>query len=107
MARDMHDAGLDAPKALKVDGGMVRNDWFCQRLADLTGLPVDRPQVTETTALGAAYLAGLSAGLFSDFSDIAKAWALDRRFSPETGRAARDALYDGWMKAVSRVRSSP
>jgi glycerol kinase len=58
MARDMRDAGLDAPRALKVDGGMVRNDWFCQRLADLTGLPVDRPQVTETTALGAAYLAG-------------------------------------------------
>jgi glycerol kinase len=104
MARDMRDAGLDAPKALKVDGGMVRNDWFCQRLADLTGLPVDRPQITETTALGAAYLAGLSAGIFSDFSDIAKGWALDRRFVPETGRAVRDALYDGWMKAVGRVR---
>ncbi|MBS0274468.1 MAG: glycerol kinase GlpK [Proteobacteria bacterium] len=104
MARDMRDAGLDAPKALKVDGGMVRNDWFCQRLADLTGLPVDRPQVTETTALGAAYLAGLSAGLFSDFSDIAKGWALDRRYTPETGRAVRDALYDGWIKAVGRVR---
>ena len=106
MARDMRDAGLDAPKALKVDGGMVRNDWFCQRLADLTGLPVERPQVTETTALGAAYLAGLSAGLFSDFSDIAKGWALDRRFAPETGRATRDALYDGWMKAIGRVREA-
>jgi glycerol kinase len=104
MARDMRDAGLDAPKAMKVDGGMVRNDWFCQRLADLTGLPVERPQVTETTALGAAYLAGLSAGIFSDFSDIAKGWALDRRFEPETGRAVRDALYDGWMKTVERVR---
>ena len=100
----MRDAGLDAPKAMKVDGGMVRNDWFCQRLADLTGLPVERPQVTETTALGAAYLAGLSAGIFSDFSDIAKGWALDRRFEPETGRAVRDALYDGWMKTVERVR---
>jgi len=104
MARDMRDAGLDAPKALKVDGGMVRNDWFCQRLADLTGLPVERPQVTETTALGAAYLAGLSAGVFSDFSDIAKGWALDRSFAPEMGRAVRDALYDGWINTVGRVR---
>jgi glycerol kinase len=104
MARDMRDAGLDAPKALKVDGGMVRNDWFCQRLADLTGLPVERPQITETTALGAAYLAGLSAGLFQDLSDIAKGWALDRRFEPETARAVRDALYDGWINAVTRIR---
>ena len=67
----MKRAGLRAPKALKVDGGMVRNDWFCQRLADLTGLPVDRPKVTETTALGAAYLAGLAAGLFKDTKEIA------------------------------------
>ena len=106
MARDMRDAGLDAPKALKVDGGMVRNDWFCQRLADLTGLPVDRPKVTETTALGAAYLAGLSAGVFENFSDIAKGWALDRRFAPQMARGLRDALYDGWTKAVSRVRTA-
>jgi glycerol kinase len=105
MGRDMREANLDAPKALKVDGGMVRNDWFCQRLADLTGLPVERPQITETTALGAAYLAGLSAGLFQDFSDIAKGWALDRRFEPEMGRATRDALYDGWIGAVSRTRT--
>ena len=58
----MKAAGLRAPDALKVDGGMVHNDWFCQRLADLTGLPVERPKVTETTALGAAYLAGLARG---------------------------------------------
>ena len=64
MRRDMASAGLKRLKALKVDGGMVANDWFCQRLADLTGLPVDRPKVTETTALGAAYLAGLGAGFF-------------------------------------------
>ena len=105
MGRDMREADLAAPSALKVDGGMVRNNWFCQRLADLTGLPVERPQVTETTALGAAYLAGLSAGLFQDFSDIAKGWALDRRFVPEMSRAVRDALYDGWMQAVARARS--
>jgi glycerol kinase len=104
MAKDMKRAGLHAPRALKVDGGMVNNDWFCQRLADLTGLTVDRPQVTETTALGAAYLAGLQAGLFKDTRDIAARWALDRRFSPELKRATRDALYDGWKTAVARVR---
>ncbi len=105
MARDMADAGLGAPAALKVDGGMVKNDWFCQRLADLTGLPVERPQVTETTALGAAYLAGLGAGLFSDFAEIARSWALDRRFEPALSATTRDALYDGWTKAVARTRT--
>ena len=84
MAKDMKRSGLRAPKALKVDGGMVRNDWFCQRLADLTELPVDRPQVTETTALGAAYLAGLAAGLFKDTKEIAARWALDRRIRTRT-----------------------
>jgi glycerol kinase len=100
MARDMNGK----PGALKVDGGMVKNDWFCQRLADLTGLPVDRPKITETTALGAAYLAGLSAGIFSSFDDIAKAWALDRRFDPTLAASARDTLYEGWLAAVARVR---
>ncbi len=104
MARDMRDAGLGTPAALKVDGGMVANDWFCQRLADLTGLPVDRPKVTETTALGAAYLAGLATGVFRDFSDISKGWALDKRFIPEMAMSARDTVYDGWLKAVGRVR---
>ena len=93
-----------APKSLKVDGGMVRNDWFCQRVCDLTGLPVERPKVIETTALGAAYLAGLAAGLFKDKDDIAARWALDRRFEPALAATTRDALYDGWMKAVARVR---
>ena len=104
MGKDMKRSGLRAPKALKVDGGMVRNDWFCQRLADLTGLPVDRPQVTETTALGAAYLAGLAAGLFKDTEDIAARWALDRRFTPAIKPSARNALYEGWKTAVKRVR---
>ena len=107
MARDMEAAKLGAPASIKVDGGMVKNDWFCQRLADLTGLPVERPQVTETTALGAAYLAGLSAGVFRDFADIAKAWALDRRFEPALGAHTRDALYEGWGRAVARIRSTP
>ena len=101
MGRDMGEA----PKRLKVDGGMVKNDWFCQRLADLTGLEVDRPKVTETTALGAAYLAGLAAGLFKSTQDIAGRWALDRRFERALAPNVCDALYRGWQEAVARVRS--
>jgi glycerol kinase len=100
MRRDMGKA----LKSLKVDGGMVANDWFCQRLADLTGLAVERPRVTETTALGAAYLAGLGAGLFRDEKDIAARWALDRRFVPAMKKSERDRLYRGWQGAVSRVQ---
>ncbi|HTW33529.1 MAG TPA: glycerol kinase GlpK [Rhizomicrobium sp.] len=106
MAADMRAAGLGQPKSLKVDGGMVRNDWFCQRLADFTGLAVERPKVTETTALGAAYLAGLAAGVFTGFDDIARAWSLDRRFDPALAAPARDLAYEGWMKAVARVRTN-
>ncbi|MES2473793.1 MAG: glycerol kinase GlpK [Pseudomonadota bacterium] len=104
MRRDMAAAGLSRLRALKVDGGMVANDWFCQRLADLTGLPVDRPVVTETTALGAAYLAGLGAGLFKSERDIAARWALDRRFRPAMKRRERDLLYRGWLRAVTQVQ---
>jgi glycerol kinase len=105
MRLDVAAAGLKRLTRLKVDGGMVANDWFCQRLADLTGLPVDRPRVTETTALGAAYLAGLEAGLFRSEKDIAAHWALDRRFRPALKPAERDRLYAGWQRAVQRVRS--
>jgi len=82
---------------------MVINDWFCQRLADLTGLKVERPVVTETTALGAACLAGLGAGIFKDTKTIARHWALDRRFVPRMKKAERDRLYKGWRQAVARV----
>jgi glycerol kinase len=105
MRLDVAAAGLKRLTRLKVDGGMVANDWFCQRLADLTGLPVDRPRVTETTALGAAYLAGLEAGLFRSEKDIAAHWALDRRFRPALKPAERDRLYAGWQRAVQRVRN--
>jgi glycerol kinase len=104
MRRDMAAAGLTRLRALKVDGGMVANDWFCQRLADLTGLAVDRPKVIETTALGVAYLAGLGAGLFKNEKDIAARWALDRRFKPDLSKSERDQLYAGWKDAVSRVQ---
>jgi glycerol kinase len=106
MERDMQAAGLGRPKQLKVDGGMVCNNWFCQRLADLTGLTVIRSQVTETTALGAAYLSGLAAGVFRDLSEIAAGWKLDRQFEPELAESVRNALYDGWKEAVQRVRTN-
>jgi glycerol kinase len=105
MARDMKCAGIAAPDVLKVDGGMARNNAFCQRLADLTGCKVARPAITETTALGAAALAALSSGLFRERSEIAAAWCLDRSFTPYLDSRARDGLYAGWQDAVSRVRS--
>ena len=104
MAKDMSAARI-ALRELKVDGGMVANDFFCQRLADLTGLRVARPRVTETTALGAALLAGLGAGVFRTQADIAALWALDRRFIPRLKAPARDGLYGGWRAAVARIRS--
>jgi glycerol kinase len=103
MAADLKRAGLKRLTRLKVDGGMVTDDWFCQRLADLTGLAVERPKVTQTTALGAAYLAGLGLGLFKGTKDIAAHWALDRRFAPAMNKRARDLLYQGWRQAVARV----
>src|SRR6267154_1202526 len=104
MRRDMQSARLAQLNSLKVDGGMVANDWFCQRLADLTGLAVERPRVTETTALGAAYLAGLGAGIFKNEECIAKMWELDRRFRPAMKRRERDLLYAGWKDAISRIQ---
>jgi glycerol kinase len=103
MRRDMAAVGRPQLRALKVDGGMVGNNWFCQRLADLTGVAVERPRVTETTALGAAYLAGIGAGLFASEKDIAARWALDRRFTPALKKALRDTLYRGWNEAVRRI----
>ena len=90
---------------LRVDGGMVVNDWLCQFLADMLGRPVERPAVVETTALGAAYLAGLAAGLYGSLDDVAAAWRLDRRFEPAMAPGARDRLLAGWRRAVARVRS--
>ncbi|HZH28697.1 MAG TPA: glycerol kinase GlpK [Azospirillaceae bacterium] len=94
------------PAALRVDGGMVANDWMCQFLADILHLPVERPVVTETTALGAAFLAGLEAGVFTSTEAIAKAWHSDKRFEPRMDRVRRKALLEGWRKAVARVRTA-
>jgi glycerol kinase len=103
--RDMKSVGLARLRSLKIDGGMVVNDAFCQRLSDLTGLVVERPRVTETTALGAALLAGQGAGWFRDIKQIAALWALERRFTPNMKALQRDTLYRGWQDAVRRVRS--
>ncbi|MBI1215630.1 MAG: glycerol kinase GlpK [Alphaproteobacteria bacterium] len=96
------DAGYPMSE-IRVDGGMVRNDWVCQFIADITSTPVLRPTVIETTALGAAYLAGLHAGVFKSLEDISDNWASDRRFSPAMASKERDVLYSGWQRAVKQV----
>ena len=92
-----------APDTLRVDGGMVVNDWLMQFLADVLDLPVERPTVAETTALGAACLAGLGAGLHSSPQALAGRWRLDRRFEPAMPAGVRERLLEGWDDAVSRV----
>lgn len=92
-----------AQTVLRVDGGMVASDWTMQRLADILGAPVDRPEVKETTALGAAYLAGLQAGIYPEPSEFATTWRLEKRFSPMLDAAPRADLLKGWADAVSRT----
>ena len=92
------------PSALRVDGGMVANSWFCQFLADILALPVDRPMVTETTALGAAFLAGMQAGLYGGMEDIRATWRQERHFAPAMAEEERRKLLNGWAHAVAMVR---
>jgi glycerol kinase len=87
---------------LKVDGGAAANAMLLQFQADMLGVPVRRPVVRETTALGAAYLAGLAVGYWAGFDDVRRNWALDREFAPQMAAAERDRLYAGWRKAVTR-----
>lgn len=93
-------------RALRVDGGMAANNWFLQFLADLLSVQVERPRVTETTALGAAYLAGLQLGVYASLPAIAGHWQRDRLFQPRIGQTDRDRLLGGWRKAVGRVLES-
>ena len=107
--RDLMDAMAGdgvKPTALRVDGGMVANDWIAQCLADLVLIPVVRPRVTETTALGAAYLAGLQSGVFASTSVLAEQWRQEQEFLPQMPEAQSMALYEGWQAAVARVRSA-
>lgn len=100
------DTGVKAVQ-LQVDGGATSNDFLMQFQADIMGVPVRRPKVLETTALGAAYLAGLSTGFWKDKRQIAKNWQEDRFFEPGISEARRDELYRGWLRAVERALGRP
>lgn len=100
----MADDGVK-PESLRVDGGMVMNSWMVQYLADTLGTRVERPKVMETTALGAAYLAGLGAGLYSSLEDVRENWQRDAEFTPDMQTHDREVLLQGWHKSVKRVLS--
>ena len=91
------------PKLVKVDGGMVMNNWFSQFLSDVVNVGVLRPKVQETTALGAAFMAGLQIGVYKSLKDISKKWSLDKKFSPKMKNLNRVKLLKGWSKAVTRT----
>ena len=101
------DWGGSGQAVLRIDGGMVANDWAMQALADQLGSPVDRPTITETTAAGAAYLAGLAAGLCPKPADFAQQWVLEKRFEPAKSGEYTDELYVGWQRAVARLLHNP
>ncbi|WP_302142026.1 glycerol kinase GlpK [Halomonas alkalicola] len=101
----MSDDMAAEPDTLRVDGGMVANSWVMQFLSDMLGVPVDRPTVLETTALGVAYLAGLRLGWYRDLDEIAELWQCERRFMPQMPEEERERLYRGWQEAVERVKS--
>ena len=98
------DSGIKL-KALKVDGGAVANNFLMQFQSDILGVPVDRPMVTETTAMGAAFLAGLAVGFWKDKAEIAATWNVDRTFKPDMAEDVRAKKYKGWKKAVERSRN--
>jgi glycerol kinase len=105
MRADWPDADA-AYTVLRVDGGMTASDWTMQRLADLLDAPVDRPMIQETTALGAAYLAGLSAGIYPEPEKFADNWRLEHRFKPNMSQATRERKLKGWADAVRGVLAS-
>jgi glycerol kinase len=105
MRADWPDAKA-ANVVLRVDGGMAVSDWTMQRLADLLDAPVDRPMIQETTALGAAYLAGLAAGVYPEPAKFADTWRLERRFKPAMSAATRERKLAGWARAVKGLLAS-
>jgi glycerol kinase len=100
------DWGTSGETVLRVDGGMTASDWAMQFLADILDAPVDRPVILETTALGAAYLAGLGAGVLPEPEVFGKTWTLERRFTPTMDAATREAKRAGWRDAVRRTLST-
>ena len=99
------DWGVTAEGVLRVDGGMTASDWAMQFLSDILGAPVDRPVITETTALGAAYLAGLKAGICPEPDEFQKSWARQRQFLPQMDAAERARKYTRWTRAVAATMS--
>ena len=91
------------PKLVKVDGGMVMNNWFSQFLSDVVNVGVLRPKVQETTALGAAFMAGLQIGVYKSLKDISKNWSLDKKFTPNMKKNKRKKLLKGWSEAIKRT----
>jgi glycerol kinase len=106
MRADWPDAG-GADTVLRVDGGMTASEWVMQFLADILAAPVDRPVVMETTALGAAYLAGRAAGICPDLAGFTDLWKLDRRFEPRMDAGTRERKFAGWRDAVRRTLTEP
>ena len=100
----MKNDGL-RPRIIKVDGGMVKNNWFSQFLADVVDVKVLRPKVDETTALGAAFMAGLQIGVYKSLKDISKNWQVDRTFHPRMKSSNRKILVEGWDKAIKKTLS--
>ena len=94
------------PVALRIDGGMVANNWFARFLADILQLPVDRPKIIETTVLGAAYLAGQRMGVYGNPQEFSEIWQLDTRFEPSMDTKTRAQWLTGWHSAVRRVLSA-
>ncbi len=100
----MADDGI-RPSVIRVDGGMVANDWFLQFLADVLQIPVERPENVESTVLGAAYLAAYRSGVVKSAADTARLWRRDARFEPRMDSSQRDRLLQGWQQAIGRVRT--
>ena len=97
----MNNDGL-RPKIIKVDGGMVVNNWFSQFLSDVLGIKVIRPKIQETTALGASFIAGYQIGVYNSLQSISKKWKIDRRFVPKINKIKRSNLLKGWKRAIKR-----
>jgi len=103
MGAMIEDSGV-AIDTLRIDGGLAANGFMCQFLADMLDVNIDVPAVIETTAWGAACLAGLSCGVFKSLDDISDQWAVERGYSSQMNNADRDTLYDGWKNAVKMLR---
>jgi glycerol kinase len=105
LIRSMAEDGI-SPGVIRVDGGMVQNDWFLQFLADILDVPVERPVNVESTVLGAAYLAAFGAGILQDSAQVSEYWQCQSRFDPVMSSDQREQLLNGWRAAVSRTRTN-